>query len=99
MPIYRDRERGAFVFEFDRIIHGAGRVRARKRLPKAWNQAQADAFDRQESARLYALATGTQGADALIEEAVAKYVTERVPHLKSGKNTRGTCRSHTCTEY
>lgn len=87
MPIYRDRERGAFVFEFDRVIPGAGRQRARKRLPKAWNQAQADAFDRQECARLYALATGTEGADRLIEEAVASYLTERVPHLKAGKNT------------
>ena len=87
MPIYRDRERGAFVFEFDRHIPGAGRVRARKRLPKAWNQAQADAFDRKESARLYALATGTEGADRLVEEAVAAYLTDRAPHLKSGKNT------------
>lgn len=87
MPIYRDKERGAFVFEFDRRIPGAGRVRARKRLPKTWNQAQADAYDRRESARLYALATGTQGADALIEDAVAVYVTEKVPNLKAGKNT------------
>jgi integrase len=87
MPIYRDRERGSFVFEFDRYIPGAGRQRARKRLPKTWNQAQADAYDRQKTAELYALATGTQGADALIEDAVSKYVTERVPHLKSGKNT------------
>ena len=42
-------------------------------------QAQADAYDRQESARLYALATGIEGADALIEEAVTRYVAERVP--------------------
>lgn len=87
MPIYRDRQRGAFVFDFDRVIPGAGRVRARKRLPKAWNQAQADAFDRKESARLYALATGTEGADALIEEAVTRYVTERLAQLKAGRNT------------
>lgn len=87
MPIYRDRARGAFVFEFDRHIPGAGRVRARKRLPKAWNQAQADAFDRQESARLYALASGVEVADALIEEAVTRYVEERLPHLKAGRNT------------
>lgn len=87
MPIYRDRERGAFVFEFDRRIPGAGRVRARKRLPKTWNQAQADAYDRKESARLYAQATGTEGADHLIEDAVARYVSERLPNLKAGKNT------------
>jgi integrase len=86
MPIYRDRERSAFVFEFDRRIPGAGRVRARKRLPKAWTQAQADAYDRQESARLYALASGTQKADALIEKAVELYVIERVPKLKAGRN-------------
>lgn len=70
MPIYRDRERGVFVFEFDR------RIRARKRLPKTWTQAQADAFDRKESARLYALASGAEGPDALIEDAVAHYVIE-----------------------
>lgn len=87
MPIYRDRERGAFVFEFDRVIPGAGRQRARKRLPKAWNQAQADAFDRKESARIYALASGVEGADHLIEDAVARYLEERVPHLKAGKST------------
>jgi hypothetical protein len=87
MPIYRDRERGAFVFEFDRVIPGAGRVRARKRLPKTWNQAQADAYDRQQSAKLYAEASGVEGADHLIEDAVARYLTERIPHLKAGKNT------------
>jgi integrase len=85
MPIFRDRKRGSFVFEFDRRIPGAGRVRARKRLPKTWTQAQADEFDRKECARLYALANGG-ASNALIEDAVARYVIERVPQLKSGKN-------------
>lgn len=83
MPIYRDK--GAFVFEFDRRINGE-RVRARKRLPRAWNQAQADAFDRQETARLYAVATGASDPDHTIEDAVSLYLKHRVPHLKSGKN-------------
>lgn len=87
MSIYRDRKSGTFVFQFDRRIPGAGRVRARKRLPKTWNQAQADAFDRKESARLYAIATGTEGADFLIEDAVARYVEERIPQLKAGHGT------------
>lgn len=87
MPIYRDRERGAFVFEFDRRIPGAGRVRARKRLPKTWNQAQADAYDRLHSAKLYAQATQVEGADFLIDDAVACYLEERIPHLKAGKGT------------
>ncbi len=87
MSIYRDRKSGTFVFQFDRRIAGAGRIRTRKRLPKTWNQAQADAFDRKESARLYALATGTEGADHFIEDAVARYLEERVPQLKAGQNT------------
>jgi integrase len=86
MPIYRDKKRRAFVFEFDRVIPGQGRVRARKRLPKAWNRAQADEFDRNESARLYASARGLedQASTYLIEDAIAKYVEERVPELKTG---------------
>jgi integrase len=84
MPIYRDKARGCFVFEFDREIEGSGRVRARKQLPKAWNQAQADAFDRQESARLYAIATGLTKQKYTIEDAVSVYLKDRVPSLKSG---------------
>lgn len=87
MPIYRDRKKGCFVFEFDRRIEGK-RVRLRKNLPKAWNHAQADAFDRQESARLYALATNVERAEHTIEDAVAIYLEERVPRLKSGTNVQ-----------
>lgn len=85
MPITRDKARGQFVFEFDRWINGV-RVRARKRLPRAWNQAQADQFDRQEGARLYAEASGVSGGHRLIEEAVALYLKERIPKLKHGMN-------------
>lgn len=85
MPIYRDKDRGCFVFEFSRYIDGQ-RVRATKRLPRTWNQGQADAFDRKESAKLYAVATGTGGAHHLIENAVALYVIHRIPKLKHGKN-------------
>lgn len=84
MPIYRDKKRGCFVFDFSRTIEGR-RVRATKSLPRSWNQAQADAYDRQESAKLYAAATRVGGVDYLIEEAVAKYVTERCPQLKHGR--------------
>ena len=85
MPIYRDKKRGSFTFEFDKIINGE-RVRAVKSLPKSWNQAQADAYDRQESAKLYAIATRVERAHYTIDEAVAKYIKERIPKLKSGKN-------------
>jgi len=73
------------MFEFDRYI-GGERIRARKYLPKTWTQAEADAFDRAESARLYAVATNVTKSDYLIEDAVNIYVKERVPHLKSGLN-------------
>ena len=83
MPIYRDKKKGCFCFEFDRIVQGQ-RVRTRKQLPRTWNQAQADAFDRQESARLYALAAGVERPSFTIEDAVSKYLTERIPQLKHG---------------
>lgn len=85
MPISRDKSRGTFVFEFDRVINGV-RVRARKRLPKAWSTAQADEYERKESARLYATANGVGSEDRLIDDAVAVYLTERVPNLKQGHN-------------
>jgi integrase len=85
MPTYRDKKRGRFVFEFDRSIEG-GRVRATKLLPKTWNQAQADAFDRAESGRLYAQATGIERPEFTIEEAVHRYLTERGPDLKNQVN-------------
>lgn len=86
MPVYRNKKTGCFHFEFDRIIQNE-RVRARKQLPKSWNQAQADAYDRQESARLYALCAGVAKPDWTIEDAVKRYIDERVPQLKHGLNT------------
>lgn len=85
MPVYKDKETGRWRFEFDRVIPGRGRVRARKRLPASWNRAKADAFDREETSRLYALATGVDKPAAGIEEALALYEAERIPELKHGQ--------------
>lgn len=84
MSIHRDKARGRFRFEFDARI-GGQRVRATKLLPRAWNRAQADAFDRTESARLYATARGVGDSDHSIEDAVAVYLRERAPSLKHGR--------------
>ena len=84
MPIYRDKARGCLVFEFDRVIEGK-RVRARKLLPKSWSRAQADTYDRQECARLYAVAARVERPQFLIEDAVTIYLKERAPDLKSGQ--------------
>ncbi len=80
MSVYRDKERGRFVFEFSRRI-GGERLRVRKLLPKTWTQAQADKFDRQESARLYAVATSVEAAGHSIGEAVTAYLDH---HLAEG---------------
>lgn len=85
MPIYRDKPTGQWMFDFDRRIEGQ-RVRRRQLLPAGWTRTQADAFDRKESAALYALATGVAKPRHSIDEAVARYRKERIPGLKSGKN-------------
>lgn len=81
MPIYRDKERGCFVFEFDRRINKR-RIRVRKHLPRDWNRAQADKFDRQEGERLYGIASGVISRTYTIDEAVKVYLQEK-KHLKS----------------
>lgn len=85
MPIYRDKTRGCFVFEFDRVV-GGRRVRTRKVLPKAWTRAQADAYDRTRSAELYAITQGVSRTERRIEDAVLVYLKERAPQLKTGEN-------------
>lgn len=86
MPIYRDKAKGCWRFEFNRRIAGQ-RFRVRKRLPKTWDRSKADAFDRAESERLYGIATGVSKPEASIEHAVALYLTERLPELKHGRKT------------
>lgn len=82
MPIYRDKKRNRYIFEFDSRI-GGERVRTTKTLPKTWSKAQADAFDRRESDKLYAIANGI-GPEPDIEAAVDAYLEGRVPDLKAG---------------
>lgn len=84
MPVYFDKTKGRWRFKFERIINGQP-VRATKVLPKGWTGKQADAFDKDETARLYALATGVEKQEPLIEDAVLLYCEERCPQLKHGK--------------
>lgn len=84
MPIYQDKARGRLMFEFDRSL-GGPRVRTRKLLPRAWTRAQADAFDRKECARLYGIATGTDAPIFTIDDAVGRYLKDRIPQLKHGR--------------
>jgi integrase len=84
MSIYKDKKRGRFVFEFSRYI-GGKRVRTRKLLPATWTQAQADKFDREQSAQLYAVASNTERRAHSIGEAVIVYLRNHA-HLKSFGN-------------
>ena len=87
MPINRVRDaqdRPRFEFEFSRRI-GGRRLRTRKLLPASWSRSQADAFDRQESARLYAQASGIEAKQHIIDDAIARYLDERAPELKTGR--------------
>ena len=81
MPIRWDKRNKRWRFEFDRYIHGQ-RQRTSRLLPAGWSQAQADAFDRTESGRLYAVASGIEQSEPLIEQAVALYLRDKT-QLKS----------------
>ncbi len=85
MSIYKDKPTGQWRFDFDRRIAGV-RVRRRKLLPAGWDREQADAYDRQESQALYAIAKGLARPRHHIGEAVALYLKGRVPQLKAGAN-------------
>ena len=76
MSIRWDSRNKCWRFEFDRVIAG-DRKRTSKLLPKGWSQAQADAFDRKESARLYAIATGVERPQRLIDDAVLLYLQDK----------------------
>lgn len=86
MSIRWDTRNKRWRYEFDRYIQGR-RHRLSRLLPRGWSQAQADAYDRTEGARLYALASGIQRADPLIDEAVAHYLRDKRASLKSFKAT------------
>lgn len=82
MSIYRDKRTGRWRFEYDHRINGQ-RARMRRLLPAGWTRAQAEAYDRKESAALSAIALGIAKPRRAIDEAVARYLKERVPSLKS----------------
>lgn len=83
MPVYFDKQKERWRFLFNRKIRGK-RYRASKLLPEGWNRARAEAFDRQETARYYAIASGIERREPLIKEAIDLYRTHRLKHQRSG---------------
>lgn len=82
MPIYRDKARARWRYEFSRIVDGRRR-RATKLLPAAWTRAQAEAYASERDSHLYAVATGAIKPQPLISEAVRLYLVEHAPGLKN----------------
>lgn len=84
MPIYFQKDRNRWRFEFDRII-GGRRSRITKLLPKGWSRSQAEAYDRSQGVRLYAIATGVESPRLSLAGAVKLYLEHRCPELRNGK--------------
>jgi integrase len=85
MSIRWDTRNKRWRYEFDRLLEGR-RHRFSRLLPRGWSQTQADAYDRKESAHLYAVAAGIEQRKPLIDEAVALYLRDKTA-LKSYKAT------------
>lgn len=84
MPITWDARNKRWRFQFNRIISGR-RHRASRLLPSGWSRDQAEAYDREQVARLYAVASGIERPIPLISEAVRLYLDHRVPQLANAK--------------
>jgi integrase len=76
MSVRWDPRNKRWRYEFDRYIDGR-RHRASRLLPKGWTQAQADAYDFKEGKRLYAVASGIERVDPLIDTAVLHYLRDK----------------------
>lgn len=85
MPIRWDKRNKRWRYSFNRVIAGS-RHRSSRLLPSGWSQAQADAYDRKESGRLYAVASGIERKDPLIDTAVLLYLQDKTA-LKSYRAT------------
>jgi len=88
MPVYFAKDKKRWRWEFDRIVSGR-RHRLTKLLPAGWSRTQAEAFDRSESSRLHAIATGIEQPTLTLAHAVKLYLDHRIPHLKDGKGIAG----------
>lgn len=73
MSVSFDQRNRRWRFYFRRVVSGRT-VRTTRLLPAAWSRAEAEAFDRQETARIYAVVSGVVRPDPLIESAVLVYL-------------------------
>lgn len=83
MSIYYDARNKRYRFSFNQVV-GGKRVRATKLLPAAWNKADAQKFDVEETARIFNEHKNPGEKRHLISDAVILYVKHRCPELKDG---------------
>jgi site-specific recombinase XerD len=84
MPVHFDTRKQRWRWTFFRRIDGR-RYRASKLLPAGFTRKQADAYDQTQTARTYAIATGAEKPEPLIEHAIALYKENRTKHQRAGK--------------
>lgn len=87
MSVTFDKIKRRWRFEFKKTINGQ-LIRTTKLLPKGCDRDQAITFDKEETNRLHAIATGTEEQKVLIEDAVALYYKHRLPELKTEMETK-----------
>lgn len=87
MPLIKLKT-GRYQYQLHRHV-GGRRIRANKTLPAGWSKTQAQEFDRIETARIIAELTGVAPRAALIETAVAHYLRDVAPTLKSARTATG----------
>lgn len=84
MPNYYDKQKCRYRFTFKRTINGK-LIRFSKLLPEAWGQSEADAYDRKESARIYAIESGIEKPKREIVEAISLYLDFHLPGKKTSR--------------
>lgn len=85
MSVYFDRAKQRWRFSFNRIVQGRRR-RFTKLLPAGWDRGRAEAYDREQGARLYALSTGVEKPALSLAGAVQLYIDHRLPQLRDRHN-------------
>lgn len=82
MPVYFDKDKKRWRYTFNRVIAGQ-RHRATKLLPEGWSRSRAEGYDRTETARLYAVASGVERPEPTVGDAVSLYLEHRLPLLRN----------------
>lgn len=86
MSVFFDKRNRRWRFQIRRSVAGKT-IRTSQLLPAAWGRAEAEAFDRAETARLYGLAAGTLTESPSIERAVELYLDH---HRDAANNAKCT---------